>query len=114
MGAVDEDVLISGCIEWDRHAQNTLYKLYAPKMYPVCLRYSANKEEAEDTLLEGFMKVFEKINSFRKDGPLEAWIRRIMVNTAIEKFRKRKIEDSTIVREDGKEVSNSRTSKENI
>ncbi len=54
-----EDIPIQKCIEWERHAQNTLYKTYASTMMAVCYRYSKNREEAEDTLQEGFMKVFE-------------------------------------------------------
>ena len=89
MGAETEDKLLEGCIAWDRKAQNTLYNLYASKMFAVCFKYSSSKEEAEDTFHEGFMKVFENIKNFRKDGSLEGWIRKIMVNTAIEKFRKK-------------------------
>lgn len=91
------DALIKKCIEWDRSAQNTLYKLFASTMYAVCCRYSKSREEAEDILQEGFMKVFENIGSFRKDGSLEGWIRRIMVNTAIQKFRKKKIPEKMMV-----------------
>lgn len=88
MNEQNEDVLINGCIEWDRNAQNRLYKLFCSKMMAVCYRYSKSREEAEDTLQEGFMKVFENIKHFKKEGSLEGWIRRIMVNTAIQKFRK--------------------------
>ncbi len=84
----DENILINGCIEWDRNAQNRLYKLFCSKMLAVCYRYSKSREEAEDTLQEGFMKVFENIKYFKREGSLEGWIRRIMVNTAIQKFRK--------------------------
>ena len=83
-----EDILIKECIEWDRNAQNTLYKRYSAKMFTVCFRYSRSREEAEDTFHEGFMKVFENIKNFKNAGSLEGWIRRIMVNTAIEKYRK--------------------------
>jgi len=83
-----EDILIRECIEWDRTAQNKLYQMYCARMFAVCLRYSRNREEAEDTLHEGFMTVFEKIKNFEGSGSLEGWIRRIMVNTAIQKYRK--------------------------
>jgi RNA polymerase sigma factor (sigma-70 family) len=83
-----EDRLIRGCIEWDRNAQNTLYEKYCAKMFAVCFRFSKSREEAEDTFHEGFMKVFENIQSFKNTGSLEGWIRKIMVNTAIERFRK--------------------------
>ncbi len=73
----------------DRRMQQELYERYAPKMYAVCLRYASNAEEAEDVLQEGFIKIFNKIGSFRGEGSFEGWIRRIFVNTAIEQFRKK-------------------------
>jgi RNA polymerase sigma-70 factor (ECF subfamily) len=73
----------------DRKMQQELYKRFAPKMYGVCLRYAGSAEEAEDILQEGFIKVFHKIGSFRREGSFEGWIRRIFVNTAIEHFRKK-------------------------
>ncbi len=83
--------------------QHELYQRFAPKMYGVCLRYAGNAEEAEDILQDGFIKVFNKIDSYRGEGSFEGWIRRIFVNTAIEHFRKRiylqpitEMEESTI------------------
>lgn len=84
-----ESDLLEGCRRADRKMQHELYKRYAPKMYGVCLRYAGNAEEAEDILQEGFIKVFNKINSFRGEGSFEGWVRRIFVNTAIEHFRKK-------------------------
>ena len=81
--------LIEGCLQGNRKMQHELYKRFAPKMYGVCLRYASNSEEAEDILQEGFIKVFNKIGSFRREGSFEGWIRRIFVNTAIEQFRKK-------------------------
>ena len=69
--------------------QQELYERFSPKMYAVCLRYAGNAEEAEDILQEGFIKIFNKITSFRGEGSFEGWIRRIFVNTAIEQFRKK-------------------------
>jgi RNA polymerase sigma factor (sigma-70 family) len=69
--------------------QQELYRRFAPKMFGVCLRYAGNTEEAEDILQEGFIKIFNKIGSYRGDGSFEGWIRRIFVNTAIEQFRKK-------------------------
>jgi RNA polymerase sigma factor (sigma-70 family) len=94
--AESEDILITKCIEWDPYAQNRLYDMYSPKMFAVCHRYSRSREEAEDILHEGFMKVFQNIDKFRKEGSLEGWIRRIMYNTAIQKFRQRRHEKPTI------------------
>ena len=81
--------LIEGCLKGDRKMQRELYQRFAPKMYGVCLRYAGNAEEAEDILQEGFVKVFNKIGSFRREGSFEGWIRRIFVNTAIEHYRKK-------------------------
>lgn len=58
-------------------------------MFGVCLRYAMDRDEAADLLQEGFIKVFDKLNSFKKEGSFEGWIKRIMVNTALESYRKR-------------------------
>ncbi len=92
----NEDILIKKCIEWDRSAQNKLYELFSSKMFAVCYRYARSREEAEDILLEGFMKVFENISKFRQEGSLEGWIRKIMYHTAIYKFRQRKLVENTV------------------
>jgi RNA polymerase sigma-70 factor (ECF subfamily) len=85
-----ESKIVEGCIAGKRKSQNQLYKRYASTMLVVCLRYSSNVAEAEDILHDGFIKVFKNINSYRQDGSFEGWIRRIMVNTAITHFNKRK------------------------
>lgn len=86
---IPENDLIDGCLQGDRKMQHELYQRFAPKMYGVCLRYAANAAEAEDILQEGFIKVFGKLQSFRREGSFEGWVRRIFVNTAIEHFRKK-------------------------
>jgi len=86
---IPESDLLEGCREGDRKMQKALYERFAPKMFGVCLRYAGNAEEAEDILQEGFVKVFGKIGSFRGEGSFEGWIRRIIVNTAIEHFRRK-------------------------
>jgi RNA polymerase sigma factor (sigma-70 family) len=84
-----ESDLIEGCRRGDRRMQQELYERFASKMYGVCLRYAGNNQEAEDILQEGFIKVFNKLASYRGEGSFEGWIRRIFVNTAIEQFRKK-------------------------
>ncbi len=103
-----EHNLIKRCIEWDRNAQNELYRRYANVMFAVCFRYSRTREDAEDTLSEGFMKVFDNIKNFKFSGSLEGWIRRIMVNCSIDKYRKNSIimDDYAIV-ENQPEIKNS-------
>jgi RNA polymerase sigma factor (sigma-70 family) len=79
--------LIQECIKGNRQSQSSLYNHFASKMFVVCLRYSRNREEAEEILQEGFMKVFEFIHQFKFAGSFEGWIRKIMVNCALQKFR---------------------------
>ncbi len=87
---ISDSDLIRGCMESDRRMQEELYRRFSPRMRDVCLRYAGNAEEAEDSLHEGFIKVFKKLDSFRNEGSFEGWIRRIFVNTAIEHFRRKK------------------------
>lgn len=100
----DHEELIRGCKNGNRSAQEKLFKLYAGKMLGVCVRYFQDRVEAEDVLQDGFIKVFQKIDSFRNDGSFEGWIRKIMVNTALEQYRKNKnlyaVVDAEEVQED--------------
>lgn len=84
-------LLIEGCIKGDRQSQSQLYARLTPKMFVVCLRYARNREEAEEILQEGFMKVFEFIHQYKFAGSFEGWVRKIMVNCALQKFRSRKM-----------------------
>lgn len=83
-----EKELVDQCRKNKKKAQEKLYRLYAPKMYGVCLRYANNQFEADDILQEGFIKVFLHLKDFRSDGSLEGWIRRTIINTAINFYRK--------------------------
>ena len=80
--------IIKECASGNVRAQEKLYRMFAPKMFGVCLRYSKDRNEAEDNLQEGFVNVFLNIGSFRHEGSFEGWIRRIMVNVALGKYRK--------------------------
>jgi RNA polymerase sigma factor (sigma-70 family) len=82
-----EQLLIKRCIAGDRAFQSKLYDLYAPKMLGVCMRYSKNREEAEEILDEGFLRVFTYIRNFRGSGSFEGWIRKIIVNCALFRYR---------------------------
>ena len=90
-----EEEIIRGCKAEERQSQKALYVRFSAKMYGVCLRYSKNREEAEDLLQDGFVKVFNHIHQYSGTGSFEGWIRRIMVNTALESLRKKKIEYSS-------------------
>lgn len=83
-----EKELVQGCIAGKRTMQKKLYDLYAKKMMAVCVRYSRTTFEAEDVMQEAFIKVFEHIDTFKGECPLEFWIRRIMINTALKQHRK--------------------------
>jgi RNA polymerase sigma-70 factor (ECF subfamily) len=85
---INLDETILKCVSGDRKAQTALYNHFAAKMYGVCLRYSKDATEAEDNLQEGFVRVFTKIDQFGFKGSFEGWMRRVMVNTSLEKFRK--------------------------
>lgn len=80
--------LLEGCKRGERKSQELLYKMLASRMLGVCMRYAKDRYEAEDMLQMGFVKVFQKVTEFRSDGSFEGWIRRVMVNTAIETYRK--------------------------
>ena len=85
---MDEKKLIQACIKEDKSAQKALYDLFSAKMYFVCLRYARHEAEAQDILQDAFIKVFDKLDSFRFNGSFEGWVRRIMVNTALNYCRK--------------------------
>src|SRR5689334_1832018 len=85
-----EEALIYGCLHNDPSAQRELYNRYSPKMLSVCYRYAQNREDAEDMLQEGFIKVFTQINTFQNKGAFEGWIRRIIVHTCINHLKKNK------------------------
>lgn len=80
--------IIKDCAAGDSVAQEKIYTLFSPKMFGVCLRYAKDNMEAEDNLHEGFVKIFTNIKKFRGDGSFEGWVRRIMVNVSLEKYRK--------------------------
>lgn len=79
--------LISGCAHGDREAQRMLYERYAPVMYPVCVRY-LGREDAKDILQEGFLTVFDKIDTYKGEGSFEGWMRKIFVNASLMHIRK--------------------------
>lgn len=85
---LNERSLIEACIARERWAQQRLYEEYYPKMMGVCMRYANNDDDALDILHEGFIKVFKHVASYQPGTSLTAWIRRIMVNTAIDYYRK--------------------------
>lgn len=80
--------LLKGCLSSDRKSQEAIFRIYAPKMMSVCVRYAKHKHEAEDILQDGFVKVFTSLHQYEGQGSFEGWIRRIMINTALRHIQK--------------------------
>lgn len=88
---MDEDNLLKECLSGNTRAQKLLYERYAPRMFGVCIRYAPDQSMAEDFMQEGFIRIFSKLSSFKSQGSLEGWMRRVMVNTSLEILRKKDI-----------------------
>ena len=84
----DEKVLVEGCLQGRRDIQQQFYRKYASKMFGVCLGYAKDRDEAKDIMQEGFIKVFTSLPKYKMEGSLEGWVRRIIVNTAVDYYRK--------------------------
>ena len=87
MRELTERELVEGCRSGDRRVQELLYGRFQRRMYAVCLRYARHRSEAADLIRGGFIRVFGKLDSFRMEGSLEGWVRRIMVHTCINHYR---------------------------
>jgi RNA polymerase sigma-70 factor (ECF subfamily) len=85
---MDDATLVKECVIGNPRAQRALFDKFASKMLGVCIRYAKDTEQAEDILQDGFVKVFSKLKDFKNEGSLEGWIRRVMVNTALDQIRK--------------------------
>ncbi|MBO0591300.1 sigma-70 family RNA polymerase sigma factor [Cellulophaga sp. E16_2] len=105
--------LINNCKKGNRKAQEQLYRDYSRVLFGVCLKYSRNKTEAEDNLHDSFMVIFKKIDQFKFKGSFEGWIKRITVNTVLQKYRKEtnlslvhdNIEEEIVVESNYSEIS---------
>ncbi len=85
--------LIENCRINDTKAQGELYKLFSSKLFSVCLKYSRNYAEAEDNLQDAFLTIFNKIEQYKSKGSFEGWLKRITINTALQRYRKEKVFD---------------------
>ncbi len=83
-----EEVMLQGCLNSIASAQEALYNRFSPRMLGVCYRFARNKEDAEDMLQEGFIKVFKYLHQYKSEGELGGWIRKVMVNTALNYLKK--------------------------
>lgn len=97
-----DEELVKGCILKDPSAQRLLFERFSRKMMGVCIRYADRREEADDMLQNGFIKVFEKIETFKGLGSLEGWIRKIVVNESLTFLRKNKAMKMNIDIDDAK------------
>ena len=83
--------LISNCKKQDLKAQEELYKKFSGILFAVCLKYSPNYHEAEDNLQDAFLTIFQRIEQFKRKGSFEGWMKRVAINTVLQKYRKKKI-----------------------
>jgi RNA polymerase sigma factor (sigma-70 family) len=85
--ADSHELLIKGCLAGDRSSQAKLYNAYCKKMMGVCMWYAKNREEAEEILQDGFMRVFKYLGTFHREGSFEGWMRKTMVSAALTRYR---------------------------
>ena len=105
--------LVKQCAKNNRNAQEEIYQLFSGKLFSICLKYSKNKQEAQDNFQDGFITIFNKIGQFKFKGSFEGWLKRVMVNTILLKYRQKnvlnlvteEIPDEVIVDIDDDEVS---------
>ncbi|RKS55444.1 RNA polymerase sigma-70 factor (ECF subfamily) [Gillisia mitskevichiae] len=83
--------LIHNCKKQDIKAQEQLYRLYANKLFAVCLKYSNSYQQAEDNLQDGFIIIFDKIKQYQDKGSFEGWMKRVMINNTLQKYRKQTV-----------------------
>jgi RNA polymerase sigma-70 factor (ECF subfamily) len=84
-----EEELIVGCLSGNRQAQRQLYETYSRRFLAICMRYLKDQEQAEDVMIQSFMKIFEKLSQFQGKGSFEGWMKRIVVTQALMAFRSR-------------------------
>lgn len=88
--------LIKGCQQGAIKAQEQLYKLYSNSLFALCLKYAPNYQEAQDVLHDSFMTIFDKINQYKYNGSFEGWIKRITINTALQRYKNKGLFSLTI------------------
>lgn len=87
------EALIERCKNNEAKAQGELYELFSPKLFSVCLKYSRNYTEAQDNLQDAFITIFRTIGQFKHKGSFEGWVKRVTVNTVLQKYRKQRVFD---------------------
>jgi RNA polymerase sigma factor (sigma-70 family) len=97
MNMQPDQALIRGCKEGDKDAFDGIYSRYSSVMYGICLRYARDREEAQDLLQEGFIRVYERIHQYSGEGSFEGWMRRLFVNMALDVYKKKKRESEQVL-----------------
>lgn len=87
--AIDLEELIQECCKQKIAAQTKVYQLFSDKLFGLCLKYSRNKQDAEDNLQDSFITIFNKIEQYKNKGSFEGWLKRITINTALQKYREK-------------------------
>lgn len=104
--------LIDGCKKGNSKSQEQIYRLLAPKLFAVCLKYSRSYEEAQDNLQDGFLLIFDKIKKFDNKGSFEGWCKRVVINYILQQYRKQSVFE--IVSENFPEEEQIEVDEENI
>jgi RNA polymerase sigma factor (sigma-70 family) len=92
---ISDEEIVEGCLKGNRLFQKALFDRYSPRILAICMRYTNNTDEAYDILQDTFIKVFEKIISYKNEGSFEGWLKRICVNTALDHIRRNKMDKFT-------------------
>lgn len=87
------DQLIQKCKKNDTKAQSELYKLFSSKLFTICLKYCKNRAEAEDNLQDSFVTIFKKVSQYNNKGSFEGWLKRVTINTALQRYRSKGVFD---------------------
>jgi RNA polymerase sigma factor (sigma-70 family) len=83
--------LITKCKQQDKKAQETLYRMFSPKFFVLCLKYSSSYEQAKDSLHDGFIKIFQNISKYNERGSFEGWMTRVIINNALREYQNKSI-----------------------
>lgn len=111
---ITESELLQYCIKGSRVHQEIFYKKYASKMFGICLGYANDRDQAKDILQDGFIKIFASVKNYNNNGSLEGWVRRIIVNTAIDYYRKSVKELNNVDIEEAENIDGETSILENI
>ena len=93
---IDLKRLIAGCLAKDRSCQREIYALYSREMMSLCMRYTKDRQEAEEVLQDGFLQMYRSIQQFKNTGTFEGWLRKIMINCALQRYRRKSVRFSIV------------------